>query len=72
MLIHFGASEDGILRCVLRYHSYVLFLFRIVETTATDPMRNRTTNVLKSYSSLTDFRSPRAPPACRGNINNDH
>uniref|UniRef100_A0A0A9G9X9 Uncharacterized protein n=1 Tax=Arundo donax TaxID=35708 RepID=A0A0A9G9X9_ARUDO len=35
----------------------------IVGTTATDPIRNRTTNVLKSYNSLTDFRSPRALPA---------
>lgn len=44
-------------------HSYTLFLFRSVGTMETKPMRKSTDNVLKSYRSLIDFRSPRARPA---------
>lgn len=46
-------------------HSYVRFLFRIVGNMEINPIRNSTTSVFMSYRSLTDFKSPRASPACR-------
>lgn len=44
-------------------YSYIRFLFKIVGSMEKKPMRKSTDNVLKSYKSLTDFRSPRARPA---------
>lgn len=44
-------------------HSYIRFLFKRVGNIMTEPIRKRTTKVLKSYRSLTDLKSPRARPA---------
>lgn len=44
-------------------YSYIFFLFKMVGIIEIKPMRKSTDKVLKSYRSLTDFRSPRARPA---------
>lgn len=48
---------------ILTSYSYIRFLFKIVGSIEKKPMRKSTDKVLKSYKSLTDFRSPRARPA---------